>query len=460
MKTVGLDIGTTTICAVLVDGESGELIEAKTLPNTAELETTYVWEKLQNAEEIMTICRSLMEYYVEQGEDIVSIGVTGQMHGILYLDNSGDPVTPLYTWQDGRGNQIYEKEQSYSEYLSKQLGYPLASGYGIVTHFYLQKNRLIPQEAVVFCTIADFVAMKLGNAKTPILHPSMAAGIGAYQLQQGGFDITALKKENIALFYLPQVSLLEKKVLYKNSRIPVALALGDNQASFLGSVGEDSDLLVNVGTGSQISVFCSEVSAQVGGEFRPYTQGNYLCVGSSLCGGYAYALLKNFLQEVLSLGDGKIPEDMYQRMNEAARKVYEESDKVQVATQFQGTRENPNKKGAIRNLGVHNFHQEALILGTLQGVCDELYGFYENMSCKITNKKILSASGNGIRMNPVLQRIFSDTFLLDLKIPEYAEEASYGSALFSLYVNDSYKTVTDVQKLLKYQSNEDKNSQI
>ena len=33
----------------------------------------------------------------------------------------------------------------------------------------------------------------------------------------------------------------------------VSVALGDNQASFLGSVGPEERLLLNVGTGSQIS---------------------------------------------------------------------------------------------------------------------------------------------------------------------------------------------------------------
>ena len=42
--------------------------------------------------------------------DIERIGVTGQMHGILYLDGEGNAVSPLYTWQDARGDAPCEKK--------------------------------------------------------------------------------------------------------------------------------------------------------------------------------------------------------------------------------------------------------------------------------------------------------------------------------------------------------------
>ena len=40
-------------------------------------------------------------------EDIAVIGITGQMHGIVYTDCNGMAISPLYTWQDGRGNLPY-----------------------------------------------------------------------------------------------------------------------------------------------------------------------------------------------------------------------------------------------------------------------------------------------------------------------------------------------------------------
>ena len=78
--------------------------------------------------------------------------------------------------------------------------------------------------------------------------------------------------------------------MYKD--IPVTVAIGDNQASFLGAAGsENNTLLVNMGTGGQISVLTDQYFETEGIEARPFLGGKYLLVGASLCGGKAYALL-------------------------------------------------------------------------------------------------------------------------------------------------------------------------
>ena len=85
--------------------------------------------------------------------------------------------------------------------------------------------------------------------------------------------------------------------------IPVSVAIGDNQASFLGSVSNmNESFLINVGTGSQISIVSDYPITAEGIECRPYVDGKYLIVGAALCGGRAYSLLKDFYKQ-LSLQD-------------------------------------------------------------------------------------------------------------------------------------------------------------
>ena len=52
------------------------------------------------------------------------------MHGILYADENGAAVSPLYTWQDERGNLEYKDGATYAEYLNSKAtvtGTPLYS---------------------------------------------------------------------------------------------------------------------------------------------------------------------------------------------------------------------------------------------------------------------------------------------------------------------------------------------
>ena len=81
MKAIGLDIGTTTVCGVLVDAKTGELLDAKTLTNDSVIESVHTYERTQDADKILVKCKNILEEYLSEQEDIVSIGVTGQMHG-------------------------------------------------------------------------------------------------------------------------------------------------------------------------------------------------------------------------------------------------------------------------------------------------------------------------------------------------------------------------------------------
>lgn len=451
MKTIGVDIGTTTICGVLIDADSGILLTSKTLPNTAVLTSSNIFENKQDPDQILSICKEIIDSFLGENKEISSIGITGQMHGIVYTDGDGFAVSPLYTWQDERGNQIYKDDLSYAQYLTQKTGIQMATGFGLTTHFYNLVNQLIPETAVTFCTIPDFIAMSLTNEKQPLLHPSMAASLGLYDLQNNCFNKNALTELGIQEDFLPSIAASECILGTTKEQIPVAISFGDNQASYLGSVNHESNLLVNVGTGSQISVCCEEITSFSQSEYRPYINKLYLMAGSPLCGGYSYALLKNFFEETLQMFKTTTEEAIYESMNKAATEIYDSTENLIIDTRFNGTRVNASLTGSIKNLTANTLHPAHLILGVLQGICNELYDFFKEFPDELKKSPLLIGSGNGIRMNTLLQKVFCDTFNMSLKIPMYSEEAAYGSALFSLYAMRYYKTLEEIQKLIKYQ---------
>ena len=141
---------------------------------------------------------------VTDGIDIHSIGITGQMHGILYLDKNLTPCSPLIIWQDARGNEIFKSNETYAEYLTKVTGIKAASGYGLTTHFYNIKNNLVPQNAFMLCTIHDYLAALLTNTK-PVSHTSDAASLGFFDLEKLDFNKNALQIAGIDTSFLPDV---------------------------------------------------------------------------------------------------------------------------------------------------------------------------------------------------------------------------------------------------------------
>lgn len=76
-----------------------------------------------------------------------------------------------------------------------------------------------------------------------------------------------------------------------------------------------------------------------------------------------------------------------------------------------------------------NFTPSKIILGTLYGMVNELYGMY--LSAGKPDFSKLAGSGNGIRSNEALKKVIEDVFGKSLIVPEIAEEAACGAARFA-----------------------------
>lgn len=267
MKALGLDLGTTSLSAVVLETDSG-VLAAKTVQNAAFLPGER-WERTQNAEEIYAAALPLVQELVCEHPEICAIGVTGQMHGIVYLDTDGRVSEPALHVAGRTAALPFNETESWAAHLSAVTGYPAAPGYGLATHYYNVHHGLVPETAACFCTIADFVAMRLAGRTSPLLDGSNAASLGLFDLQNGCFDKDAAEKAGLSPHLLPQVS----KNAYLGTgtfKIPVYAAIGDNQAAFLGAVDDRKHtLLVNVGTGSQVAVFTPGYLSVPGLETRP-----------------------------------------------------------------------------------------------------------------------------------------------------------------------------------------------
>ena len=437
---IGLDVGTTSISAVAVDASSGALLRSVTIPNGGVLPSPDGVSRLQDPARIAETALGLKESLAAEFTPVAAIGVTGQMHGILYLDRAGRAVSPLYTWQDGRGNLPYG-ESTYAAHLSARSGYALASGFGLVTHFINREQGLVPAEAVTFCTIQDYIAMLLARRETPLLHASNAASFGCFDLAAYTFDRSAVEKLGFDGAFLPAVT-AKAAVIGRDGGIPVAAAIGDNQASVLGSLRENGDVLVNIGTGSQVSAVVSAPASFPAGAVRPYVDGRFLLAGSPLCGGRAYALLHRFFARCAERfgGDGR---DIYAVMNNMAAEQPEDRT-LAVDTRFCGTRNDPALRGAVSAISEDNFTPEQLTRGVLWGMAAELRGLYREMPLSSPAAGLVG-SGNAVRKNPVLRRYLEEQFGLPLKLPIHREEAAFGAAVFAAAAAGVYRNIPAAQ---------------
>lgn len=439
MIRLGLDIGTTSISAAAVDQESGRTLWTGSFGNDSFLSTPNIWERIQDTECIRETAMSAAAELRRRYPEAVSIGLTGQMHGIVYLDAEGNALSPLYTWQDGRGGVSTDGNRSIVQEISEVCGISASTGYGLVTHIYNLRNHLVPEGAVVFCTIADYIGMQLTGRKEPLIHSSNAASLGFYDVPSGRFLMDELEKMGVSpgQAMLPPVT-QEPEILGMCGGIPVTAAIGDNQASFLGAIGiEDGAVLVNMGTGGQISVLSDRCITIPGIEARPLIPGKYLLAGSSLCGGRSYMILEKFFRSYAEALNGQA-DSQYQIMDRLAARGEQLQDHIHADTYFNGSRTDPDRRAVFSNICEDNFTPESLVYGVLEGMAAELYEMYLRIHDETgVSVKKLVASGNGLRKNEVLKRIFSRMFRTQLRMADNEEEAACGAALAILSVQDS-----------------------
>lgn len=449
MRVIGVDIGTTTISLVVLDTDSGEVLECVNTPNPAAYPGAQPFERVQNPEKIVSQTGAQLERLKRRYAPIGAIGLDGQMHGMLYADAQGKAVSPLYTWQDGHG-ELDAGGETMAQALSRLTGYPMATGYGLTTHFALTRLGKVPRQTAKLCTIADYAAMRLTGRTQPLCHASNAASMGLFNAQRGAWDEAAVERAGMSADILPEATASCTILGEDADGTPVACAIGDNQASFIGAVSEpEHSVLVNVGTGAQVSMAGRAQRPLALCEQRPLEGEGMLLVGSSLCGGRAYALLHRFFLDCARLA-GCEADSLYAQMNAAALRVPGEPS-LHVNTRFCGSRSNPQERGSIMNIGEENLDAAHLTAGVLWGMADELWAFYDEMSAACARPaRVLVGSGNGVRKNPALRRVLQERFGMELRVPEQDEEAACGAALSAVSALCGEEAGARARRLIRY----------
>lgn len=439
MLALGIDIGTTTISAVVVEDRKRVLCSV-TENSHAALRSANAWEVLQNAGDVVEKAEAITGRLIEKFPQIACIGVTGQMHGIVYVDGEGEIVSPLYTWLDNRGNCILDGEETYTEHVRRVTGFEVATGMGFVTHFYNLRNGLVPPEAAAFCTIYDCLAMRLCGSKRPVTHPSSVASFGLYDLAGGNYHRGSLERLHIGMDMCPVV-VGDSFIGTTAEGIPVTVGIGDNQASFLGAVQDgERELLVNIGTGSQITFLAETPFSDDGFEPRPFVGDKYIMVGSSLGGGASLELLERFFCQVATMASGNEIRSCYTMIDACMENCAVPANPPKVNTRFFGTRRDPTATGSIMNLTFENFRVPDLIYGFFNGMAEELHQMF--LRCGYPGKSALTriiGSGNGLRKNAVLCDCIRDVFGMPFRISPFEEEASCGAAFFAQMCLDAGK---------------------
>jgi xylulokinase len=436
--TLGIDIGTSGVKAGLLNLNTMKLeyIAMRTYDSANLQETEVIWEK--TVEVIRESSNNLGNAVIK------SIGLSGQMHGIVLYDSFGKVIGPLINWQDGRCNEPLKKynDKNTLEIMMEILGGKdfedlgidvMASGFFGATLFHIKDNEPELFNSIKHAVLpADFIREKMLCTKYYSTDQTNAFSTGLFNTRLNKWHSEFIEKLGLPVKLFPEVRntsdiagyLPEKtaEILSLQKGIPVVFGGGDNQMSILGSglLKEGSPLLINIGTGAQISKVISEYTKYSGVDTRSYFEGLFALVGAGVGGGRNYEWLK---EEIFITDGTKIT---YKEMDKLASEVEPGAEGLNFRMK---SRRNINQTtGFYGNMEViHSIGHKARAV--MEGVLTGLYQLSPAL-LKEDKNKFLVGAGKGLQKSKVWSQIAADFFGKSLKLTDF-ENAVWGAAVMA-----------------------------
>ena len=469
---IGLDIGTTHITALGLDVVSGEMLATRSLPNASEI--TSAADKARgrsewDADEMIRIAwRAICDLVAKlpRPGQVDGIGVCGQMHGMCVVSGQLTPLTPFVGWQDQRGQeQPVPGASSYVERANELApggDARLATGYMGLSLFWLAENGFAFPVGATATFVSDLAVAWL-TSQPIVTDVTNAESSGVFRPCDQRWDADLISTLGLppSLFApIRRAPSIAGHLRYDLAReagltagIPVGVSVGDNQASFCGSVSDRAaSVSLTIGTGGQLSAHTGEHRTDAELETRSYLDDGYLLVRAELCGGHAYALWREFFRHVsIALFGIAPPPDLYDRMNALAAAAPAGSAGLRCEPTFTGSRSAPSQTGAWTGLTPANLLPGHMTRALLEGLIEIFGQHYRRMvRLGITGRDRLVASGNALRRNELLCQIAGDAFQMPVLIPAHAEEAAYGAALVAAVAAGALSDLDSAAKLIRY----------
>ncbi|MGH3504980.1 MAG: xylulokinase [Nocardioidaceae bacterium] len=241
-KVAGVDCSTQSTKVVVCDADSGEVLAEGSAahPEGTEVDPNAWWSAFEEASHGLL-------------EDVTAIGVGGQQHGLVALDDSNQAVRPALLWNDTRSAAAAER-------LVGELGGPgewaQAVGSVPVASFTVTKLRWMaecePDLAERVATVMlphDWITWRLSaGGAGPSTDRGDASGTGYWSPTTGEYRLDLLERAFGRSVRVPRVLPPAQSAGQTGEGALVSAGTGDNMGAALGLGAGPGDVVVSIGT--------------------------------------------------------------------------------------------------------------------------------------------------------------------------------------------------------------------
>ena len=262
MRLLGIDIGTSG-CKVLLLDETGSIVGQAVAEYP--MSTPQPGWTEQNPEDWWHgVVECLRAIGVDEGGDcqVDAIGVTGQMHGSVFLDSAGEVIRPALLWNDQRTQSECREIESKigSERLKEITGNPALTGFQLPKILWLRNNE--PENFLRLSKVLlpkDYIRYRLTGVFASEV--SDASGTGCFDVPSRTWSTEILDRLALPLDLFPEVYESDEVTGTTNVAgfpmgVPVVGGGGDQAAAAVGT-GAVLPGVISISLGTSGVVFTS-----------------------------------------------------------------------------------------------------------------------------------------------------------------------------------------------------------
>ena len=436
---LGIDTSTTSSKALLIN-RHGDVVSVASSPHTLQTPKP-LWSEQHPHEWWQAVgasIRSAMEKAGVGGDRIEAVGLTGQMHGLVLLDESGNVLRPAILWND-------QRTQSQCDEIHRRVGkekFIQVTGNVALTGFTAPKILWVKEnEPDVFAKAKhvllpkDYIRFKLTGEYA--LDKADGAGTVLFDLKARDWSDEILSALEIPRAWMPRTfegteftgRITEEAAVLTGLKAgtPVVAGGGDQSAQAVG-VGAVEPGVIGLTVGTSGVVFATTPSALIEPEGRLH----------AFC--HAVPGLWHFMGVMLSAAgslqwyrDTLAPNMSFDELLNEAESIPAGSEGLQFLPYLSGERTphpDPLARGAFIGLTLRH-HRGHMTRAVLEGVA---FGLKDSFTL-IQNAGLgaitqVRASGGGTK-GALWRRILASALEAELVTVNTAEGAAYGAALLA-----------------------------
>jgi len=457
---IGIDIGTTGAKTLLITPDGSIVAKAS---HEYPMDTPRPTWTEQNPDDwwqaTVTTIRSVIERSGIHPKDVASIGLTGQMHGLVLLDRSGRVLRPCILWNDQRTVAECDeiREMVGKSNLIRLTGNDVLPGFTAPKLLWVKKNEPVIYEKIGKLLLPkDFIRYCLSGSYASEV--SDASGTSLFDVQHRRWSADLLAALEVPGVWLPTVTesiecsaVVSREAARATGLLegtPIVGGGGDQAAQAFG-VGIVEEGLISATLGTSGVIFAASNTYRVEPEallhsFCHAIPGMWHLMGVTLSAGGSLRWYRDTFAEVERLRAEELGLDPYEILSEEAKDIPPGSEGLLFLPYLSGERtpiNDPYARGVFFGISLrHTKHH--FVRSILEGVAYSLRDSLALVNQIGVHPKEIIVSGGGARSD-LWRQIMADVLGLPLLTTNSEEGAAFGAALLAGVGAQVYPSPTD-----------------